>query len=43
MGAGDAAFEIFCAGDVVGFFELAGVDAEVAVGGFEDAFEIVEA
>ena len=25
------------------FFELAGVDAEVAVGGFEDTLEIVEA
>ena len=25
------------------FFELAGVDAEVAVGGFEDALEVVEA
>jgi len=27
----------------LGFFQFAGVDAEVAVGGFEDAFEVVEA
>jgi hypothetical protein len=43
LGAGDAAFEIFQAGDVFGFLEFAGVDAEVAVGGFENAFEVVEA
>jgi hypothetical protein len=27
----------------LGFFELAGVDAEVAVGGFEHTLEVVEA
>ena len=43
VGARDAAFEIFQAGDVFGLFEFAGVNAEVAVGGFENAFEIVEA
>ena len=43
LGAGDAGFEIFQAGNVVGFFEFAGVDAEVAVGGFENAFEVFEA
>jgi len=43
LGAGDAGFEKFVAGDVFGFFEFAGVDAEVAVGGFEDALEVVEA
>ena len=32
-----------CAGDVAGLFELARVDAEVAVGGFEQAAEVVEA
>ena len=30
--------EMYC-----GLFEFAGVDAEVAVGGFENAFEVVEA
>jgi hypothetical protein len=43
FGAGDAAFEKFYAGNVLGFFELAGVDAEIAVGGFEHALEVVEA
>jgi hypothetical protein len=43
FGAGDAAFEKLYAGNVLGFFEFAGVDAEVAVGGFEDALEVVEA
>jgi len=43
FGAGDAGFEIFQAGNVVGFLELAGVDAEVAVGGFENSFEVFEA
>jgi len=43
FGAGDAGFEIFQAGNVIGFFELAGVDAEIAVGGLEDALEVLEA
>ena len=43
FGAGDAAFEKFYAGDVLGLFEFAGVDTEIAVGGFEDALEVVEA
>ena len=43
FGTGDASFEIFEARDVIGFFEFTGVDAEVAVSGFEDAFEVVEA
>ena len=43
LGAGDAAFKKFHAGNVLRFFELAGVDAEVAVGGLEDALEVVEA
>ena len=43
FGAGDAAFEKFYAGNVLGFFEFAGVDAEIAVSGFEHAFEVVEA
>ena len=43
FGARDAGFEIFQAGDVFGFFELAGVDAEVAVGGFQNTFEVIEA
>ena len=42
FGARDAAFEKLDAGNVLGFFELAGVHAEIAVGSFEDAFEIVE-
>jgi hypothetical protein len=43
FGAGDAAFEELYAGNVLGFFELAGVDAEIAVGGFEHALKVVEA
>ncbi len=43
LGTGNTGLEIFQAGNVFGFLEFAGVDAEVAVGGFEDAFEIVEA
>jgi hypothetical protein len=43
LSAGDAAFEKLYARDVLGFLELAGVDAEVAVGGFEDTLEVVEA
>jgi hypothetical protein len=43
LGAGEAGFEIFQAGNVFGFFELAGVDAQVSVGSFENAFEVVEA
>ena len=43
FGAGDAAFEIFQAGDVLGSLQLAGVDAEIAVGGFENALEVAEA
>ena len=43
FGARDAGFEKFYAGNVVGLFELAGVDAEVAVGGLEDALEVFEA
>ena len=43
FGARDAAFEEFVAGDVAGFFEFAGVDTEVAVGGFEQSSEVVEA
>jgi len=43
FGAGNAAFEEFYAGDVLRFFEFAGVDAEISVSGFEDAFEVVEA
>jgi len=43
FGAGDAAFEKLYAGNVLGFLELAGVDAEIAVGGLQDTLEIVEA
>src|ERR1700722_16725548 len=43
FGAGETGFEIFQAGNVFGFFEFAGVDAEVSVGGFEDTFEVGEA
>jgi hypothetical protein len=43
FGARDAAFEKFYAGNVLRFFELAGVDTEVAVRGFEHALEIIEA
>ena len=43
FGAGDAAFKEFYAGDVLRFFEFAGVDAEISVSGFEDALEVVEA
>ena len=43
FGAGDASFKKFQAGNVLRLFELAGVDAEVSVGGFEHALEIVEA
>jgi hypothetical protein len=42
LGAGEAGFEIFEAGNVFGLFELASVDAKVSVGGFEDAFEVGE-
>ena len=42
FGAGEAGFEIFQAGNVFGLFELAGMDAQVSVGGFEDAFEVGE-
>jgi len=43
FGARDSSLEKFDAGNVLRLFELSGVDAQVAVGGFEDAFEIVEA
>jgi hypothetical protein len=43
LGARDATFEKLYAGNVLRFFELAGVDAEVAVGGLEDTLEVVEA
>jgi hypothetical protein len=43
FGARDASFEKLYAGDVLCLFEFAGVDAEIAVCGFEDAFEIVKA
>src|SRR5215467_3470 len=43
FGARDASFEKFYAGNVLGLFELAGVDAQVAVGGFQDTLEVVEA
>ena len=43
FGARDAAFEKFYAGNVLGFFEFAGVNAEIAVGGLEHALEVVEA
>ena len=43
FGAGYASFKKLHAGNVLGFFELAGVHAEVAVGGFEHALKVVEA
>ena len=43
FGTGDAGFEIFQAGNVIGLFEFAGMDAEIAVGGLEDAFQVFEA
>jgi len=43
LSAGHPRFEEFAAADVVGFFEFAGVHAEVAVGSFEQTLEIVEA
>jgi len=43
FGARDASFEKLYAGDVLRLFELAGVDAQIAVRGLEYAFEIVEA
>jgi len=42
FGAGDAAFEKLDTRDVLRLFEFAGVNAQVAVGGFEHALEIVE-
>ena len=42
FGARHAAFEKFYAGNVLRFLEFAGVNAEIAVGSFEDALEIVE-
>src|SRR6185437_7261184 len=42
FGAGHAAFEFFLDGDVAGVFQLAGVDAEIAVGGFEQLLELGE-
>ncbi len=39
---GHAAFEAFGAGDVARFFQLAGVYAQVAVGGAQEFLEIVE-
>src|SRR3569833_89364 len=40
--AGHAAFEVLFDGDVAGVFQLAGVDAEIAVGGFEQLLEFGE-
>src|SRR5450432_4206420 len=37
-----ASVERFRANDVVGFFESAGVNAQVAVGGLEHGFQLVE-
>ncbi len=42
FGSGNASGERFFAGDVTCFFEFAGVDAEVAIGRLENAFEVVE-
>src|SRR5207249_955242 len=42
FGAGDASFERLVAGDVLRLFELAGVDAQVAVGGLKEPLEVVE-
>src|ERR1700757_138559 len=39
---GQPAIERFCANDIVAFFELAGVHAEVAVGRLEHGFQLVE-
>ena len=43
FGARDAPLKKLDAGDVLRFLEFAGVNAEIAVGGFEDALEVVEA
>src|SRR5580704_6368666 len=42
FGAGDAAVEKLAAAEIAGGLQLLSVHAEVAVGGFEHAFEIVE-
>ena len=43
FGARHASFKKFVAGDVASLFQLAGMHAEVAVGGLEQALEVVEA
>src|ERR1700687_5240975 len=37
-----APVERLCANDVIGFFKLAGVNTEVAVGGFKQGLELIE-
>ena len=43
LGARNAGFEELVATDVVRFFEFSGVNAEVAVGRFQQAAQVVEA
>jgi len=43
FGTGDAPFEELVTSDVARFFQFAGVDAEIAVGGLEQPAEVVEA
>src|SRR5579864_3891331 len=42
LGFGQAAGERFLAQDVVSFFQLAGVNAQITVGRFQQSFELVE-
>src|SRR5580704_15461038 len=42
LGAGHPPLERFGAGNVRGLFQLAGVDAEVAVGGIEQFLQLIE-
>src|SRR4051812_5357277 len=42
FGAGEPSMELLFADNVAGVFQLAGVDAEIAVGGGESLFQVVE-
>jgi hypothetical protein len=42
FGLGNTAFEGLAAGDVIGLFQFAGVDAEITVTSVEEFFQLVE-
>src|SRR5215469_13026104 len=43
VGLGEPSFEVFIAGNVTRFLELARVNAEVSVGRAQQSFEVIEA